>query len=52
MATGANLSFLINSKESKSMLFSTGKMSQYHQLYGDDILTINCHNQRVERVEQ
>ena len=34
------------------MLFSTRKMSQYHQLYNTDILKINCDNQTIERVQQ
>ena len=48
----ANLSFLINSKKARSMVYSTVKISHYHQLYGDGILEINCHNQKVEILEQ
>ena len=34
------------------MLFSTRKMSQHHQLYNNDILKINCNNQKIEKVHQ
>ena len=39
-------------KKTKSMLFSTRKMSKDLELYNDDILTIICNNQKTESVEQ
>ena len=47
-----NTNFIFNSKKTKSMLVSTRKMSQHHQLYNNDILKINCNNQTIERVQQ
>ena len=41
-----NTNILFNCKKTKSMLFSTRKMSQYHQLYSNDILKINCNKQK------
>ena len=41
---------VFNCKKTKSMLFSTGKMSQHHQLYNNDILKISCNNQTIKRV--
>ena len=43
---------VFHSKKTKSMLFSTRKMSKYLELYNDDILTIICNNQKTESVEQ
>ena len=47
-----NTNLVFNCKKTKSMLFSTRKMSQHHQLYNNDILKINCNNQTIERVQQ
>ena len=47
-----NTNLVFNYKKTKSMLFSTRKMSQRHQLYNNDILKINCNNQTIERVQQ
>ena len=47
-----NTNLVFNCKKTKSMLFSTRKMSQHHQLYNNDILKISCNNQRIERVQQ
>ena len=47
-----NTNLVFNCKKTKSMLFSTRKMSQHHQLYNNDILKINCNNQKIEKVHQ
>ena len=47
-----NTNLVFNCKKTKSMLFSTRKMSQHHQLYNNDILKISCNNQTIERVQQ
>ena len=47
-----NTKSVFNCKKVKSMLFSTRKMSQHHQLYNNDILKENCNNQAIERVQQ
>ena len=47
-----NTNLVFNCKKTKSMLFSTRKMSQHHQLYNNDILKENCINQAIERVQQ
>ena len=47
-----NLNLVFNCKKTKSMLFSTRKMSQHYQLYHNDILKINCNNQTIERLQQ
>ena len=47
-----NTNLVFNCKKTKSMLFSTRKMSQHHQLYNNDILKENCNNQAIERVQQ
>ena len=36
--------FVFNSKETKSMLFSTRKMKQYYHICDYDLETINCNN--------
>ena len=47
-----NTNVVFNCKKTKSMLFSTRKMSQHHQLYNNDKLKISCNNQTIERVQQ
>ena len=47
-----NTNLVFNCKKTKSMSFSTRKMSQHHQLYNNGILKISCNNQRIERVQQ
>ena len=47
-----NTNLVFNCKKTKSMLFSTRKMSQHHQLYNNDILKENCNNQAIEREHQ
>ena len=47
-----NTKLAFNCKKTKSMLFSTHKMSQHHQLYNNNILKISCKNQTIERVQQ
>ena len=47
-----NTNLVFHCKNRKSILFSTHKMSQHHQLYNDDILKISCNNQTIERVQQ
>ena len=47
-----NTNLVFNCKKTKSMLFSTRKMSQHHQLYNNDILKINCNNQTIERLQK
>ena len=47
-----NTNLVFNCKKTKSMLFSTRKMSQHHQLYNNDILKENCNNQTIEREHQ
>ena len=47
-----NTKLVFNCKKTKSMLFSTHKMSQHHQLYNNNILKISCKNQTIERVQQ
>ena len=47
-----NTNLVFNCKKTKSMLFSTRKMSQHHQLYNNDILKISCNNQTIEKVQQ
>ena len=42
-----NTNLVFNCKKTKSMLFSTRKMSQ-HQLYGNVILKISWNNQTIE----
>ena len=39
-----NTNLVFNCKKTKSMLFSTRKVSQHHQLYNNDILKINFNN--------
>ena len=46
-----NTNLVFNCKKTKSMLFSTRKMSQHHQLYNNDI-KLSCNNQTIERVQQ
>ena len=46
-----NTNLVFNCQKTKSMLFSTCKMSQHHQLNKDDILKISCNNQTIERVQ-
>ena len=46
-----NTNLVFNCEKTKSMLFSTHKMSQHHQLY-NDILKITCNNQTIESVQQ
>ena len=46
-----NTNLVFNCKKTKSMLFSTRKMSQHHQLYNNYILKISCNNQTIERVK-
>ena len=46
-----NTNLVFNCEKTKSMLFSTHKMSQHHQLY-NDILKITCNNQAIESVQQ
>ena len=50
MVKNTNLAF--NCKKTKSMLFSTSKVSQHHQLYNNNILKRNYNNQTIERVQQ
>ena len=47
-----NTNLIFYCKKTKSMLFSTRKMSQHHQLYNNDILKENCNNQTIEREHQ
>ena len=47
-----NTNLVFNCKKTKSMLFSTCKMSQHHQLYNNDTLKISCNNQIIERIQQ
>ena len=47
-----NTNLVFNCKKTTSMLLSTCKMSQRHQLYDNDILKISCNNQTIERVQQ
>ena len=47
-----NTNLVFNCKKTKSMLFSTRKMSHYHQLYNNDTLKITYNNQIIERVQQ
>ena len=46
-----NINLVFNCKKTKSLLFSTRKMSQQHQLYNNDI-KLSCNNQTIERVQQ
>ena len=46
-----NTNLLFNFKKTKSMLFSTLKMSQHHQLYDNDMLKISCNNQTIEKIQ-
>ena len=47
-----NTNLVFNCKKTKSMLFSTRKVSQHHQLYNNDILKINFNNQIIKIVQQ
>ena len=47
-----NRNLVFNCKNTKSMLFSTSKMSHHHQLYNNDILKINYNNQSIEGVQK
>ena len=47
-----NTNLVFNCKKTKSMLFSTRKISQHHPLSNNDILKVNCNNQTIERVQQ
>ena len=47
-----NTNLVYNCKKTKSMFFSTHKMSQHHQLYNDNILKISCNSQTIERMRQ
>ena len=47
-----NTNLIFNCKKTKSVLFSTRKMSQHHQPYNNAILKINFNNQTIERMQQ
>ena len=47
-----NTNLVFNCKMTKSMLFSTCRMSHHHQLYNNDIIKISCNNQTIEKVQQ
>ena len=47
-----NTNLVFNCKKTKSLLFSTCRMSHHHQLYNNDIIKINCNNQTIEKVQQ
>ena len=40
-----NTNSVFSCKKTKSMLFSTRKMSQHHQLYNNDVLKKSCNKQ-------
>ena len=47
-----NTNLVFYCKKTKSMLFSTRKMSQHHQLYNSETLKINSNNQTIEIIKQ